>query len=308
LEGWALTSRPLRSSSLAWLGAGVFAIKPGRARLLAMTKFAETFQVKPGSSVSLANIDPRDTCGFKDKEETKLKTAADAEAINELQDRLYAEGRRSLLVILQGMDASGKDGTLRGVFNACGPLGVHATSFKVPSEVERSHDYLWRVHAACPASGMIGVFNRSHYEDVLVVKVKGLVPEEALARRYGEINGFEKMLSQNGTEILKFMLHISPAEQKQRLQERLDDPAKQWKFNPGDLDDRKLWPEFMAAYEKALSECSTQHAPWHIVPADRKWVRNAIIARIVREKLEEMDPQPAVQKSFDPTEIVIPDM
>jgi PPK2 family polyphosphate:nucleotide phosphotransferase len=271
-----------------------------------MTSYAKSFLVKQGSNFSLGDIDPRDTCGFKDKEETKLATAEDALAIDTLQERLYAEGKRSLLVILQGMDTSGKDGAVRGVFNACGPAGVQVTSFKVPTPLEMAHDYLWRIHASCPPRGIIGIFNRSHYEEVLVVKVKGFVSDDVIKRRYAEINDFEKMLAHNGTEVLKFMLHISADAQKERLQERLDDPAKHWKFNPGDLEDRKLWPEFMAAYEKAMRETSTDTAPWHVIPADRKWVRNAVIARIVRERLEAMNPVPAPARGFDPKSIVIP--
>src|SRR5215212_55135 len=190
-----------------------------------------------------------------------------------------ARGMRSLLVILQGMDTSGKDGTIRAVFNATGPLGVHVRAFRQPSEEERAHDFLWRVHHACPPRGTIGIFNRSHYEDVLVVKVRQLASTAVIEARYEQINAFEKMLVENGTTILKFMLHISKEEQAERLQERLDDPKKNWKFSPGDLDDRERWDDFQAAYETMLHRCSTRWAPWHVVPADRKWVRNAVIAR-----------------------------
>jgi PPK2 family polyphosphate:nucleotide phosphotransferase len=266
-------------------------------------KFAPRFQ--PGEKFKIAGADPSDTSGFTDKEETKLETAKDAEAINVLQDRLFAEGKRALLVVLQGMDTSGKDGTVRGVFNACGPLGVHVNPFKVPSELERSHDYLWRIHNVVPGKGYIGIFNRSHYEDVLVVKVRKFATAEAIERRYDEINSFEKMLSDNGVKILKFMLNISKKEQGTRLQERIDDPTAHWKFNPGDLEDRKLWDDYMAAYETALTRCSTKHAPWHVVPADRKWVRNAVIARIVRETLEEMNPQYPVADGWDPKTVKV---
>ena len=178
---------------------------------------------------------------------------ADAAEIDRLQDILYAEGRRALLVVLQGTDTSGKDGTIRDVFNATGPLGVHVTAFGAPSEEELAHDYLWRVHRACPRRGTIGIFNRSHYEDVLVVKVRKLAPAEEIEPRYDQINAFEKMLVENGTRILKFMLHISKEEQRERLQERLDDPDKHWKFNPADLDDREHWDDFQAAYETMLA-------------------------------------------------------
>jgi PPK2 family polyphosphate:nucleotide phosphotransferase len=196
-----------------------------------------------------------------------------------------------MLVVLQGMDTSGKDGTVRGVFGACGQIGVRVTAFGRPSETERAHDYLWRVHAAAPAKGTIGVFNRSHYEDVLVARVKGLAPLVAIERRYDQINAFEKHLTENGTTILKFMLHISKDEQAIRLQARLDDPDKNWKFNPADLEDRALWKEYEEAFEAALRRCSTAQAPWRVVPADKKWRRNAIVAAIVHGVLEEMDPR-----------------
>ncbi len=251
----------------------------------------DRLQVKPGKKVKLKDRDPRDSSLFSDQEETKAATAALAKDIDSLQDRLYAEGSRALLVVLQGMDTSGKDGTIRGVFNATGPLGVSVTAFGPPTKTELAHDYLWRVHAACPRRGTIGIFNRSHYEDVLIAKVRKFASEEVIEQRYEQINAFEKLLVENGTTILKFMLHISEDEQKERLQERLDDPKKNWKFNAGDLDDRKLWPEYQDAYETALHHCSTPWAPWHIIPADRKWVRNALIAAIVRETLEAMDPR-----------------
>jgi PPK2 family polyphosphate:nucleotide phosphotransferase len=263
--------------------------------------FAARYRVKPGEAVKLADRDPRDTGGLADEEITKAQTADRAKAINDLQDRLYAEGRRALLVILQGTDTSGKDGTIRNVFNATGPLGISVTAFKQPSEEELAHDFLRRAHIACPRRGTIGIFNRSHYEDVIVVKVRGLAPKDAIEQRYDLINAFEKMLTENGTLILKFMLHISRAEQAKRLQERLDDPKKNWKFNPSDLEDRKFWDEFQAAYETMLRRCSTQWAPWHVVPADRKWVRNAVVARIVEETLHDMDPRyPA--PTWDPGE------
>jgi PPK2 family polyphosphate:nucleotide phosphotransferase len=267
--------------------------------------FAKQFAIKPGSKLSLAKHDPRSTDGLPEKEKAKTETAEDAEAINEIQDRLFAENKRALLVVLQGIDCSGKDGTVRGVFNACGPLGIQVHSFRVPSEEERAHDYLWRVHNVCPPRGIIGIFNRSHYEDVLVVKVKGFASPEAIERRYDQINAFEKLLSENGTRVLKFMLNVSKDEQAERLKERVEDPAKQWKFNPGDLEDRKLWDQYMAAYETALSRCSTAHAPWHVVPADRNWSRNFIVGKIVRETLEEMDPKYPPPKDWDPKTIKI---
>lgn len=267
--------------------------------------FSELFRVKPGKPFKLASVDPRDASPFKDKDETKAATTKDAEAIDGLQDRLFAEGKRALLVVLQGIDCSGKDGTVRAVFNACGPIGVVVHPFKAPTAPELAQDYLWRVHHVSPPRGMIGIFNRSHYEDVLVVKVRGFAPPEAIERRYGEINAFEKMLSDNGTRILKFMLHISKEEQAERLKERVDDETKRWKFNPGDLDDRALWDKYAEAYEIVLNRCSMEHAPWHVVPADRNWVRDAIIGRIVRETLEEMAPQYPQAKDWDPKTIKI---
>jgi PPK2 family polyphosphate:nucleotide phosphotransferase len=263
--------------------------------------FASSFQSASSKAFKLADCDPRDKCGLEDKDKTKVMTAEDAVAIDELQNRLFAEGKRALLVVLQGIDCSGKDGTVRAVFNTCGPIGVQTTSFKAPSAEELSHDYLWRLHHAVPPKGIIGIFNRSHYEDVLVVKVKGYASPEAIEQRYDEINQFEKMLTQNGVVILKFMLNISKEEQAERLKERIEDPAKRWKFNPGDLEDRKLWDQYMAAYEVALKRCSTDHAPWHVIPADRNWVRNYVIGKIVREKLEEMKPEYPPMSKIDPT-------
>lgn len=267
--------------------------------------FAARFVATPAKKFDLGKCDPRDDSAFADKDKAKAQTVKDAAAIDALQDRLFAEGKRALLVVLQGIDCAGKDGTVRAVFNACGPIGVTVKPFKVPSEEERAHDYLWRVHNACPARGMIGLFNRSHYEDVLVVKVEKLAPPEAIERRYDEINRFEKLISDNGTRILKFMLHVSKEEQAVRLQERIEAPDKQWKFKPGDLATRAKWDDYMAAYETAVSRCSTETAPWHIIPSDRNWVRNGAIARIVRETLEEMDPQYPLPADWDPKTIRI---
>jgi PPK2 family polyphosphate:nucleotide phosphotransferase len=265
----------------------------------------EKLQVKPGERIKLKERDPRDSSMFANQEETKAATAALAKEIDALQDRLYAEGARALLVILQGTDTSGKDGTIRSVFNATGPLGVSVTAFGPPTKTELAHDYLWRIHAACPRRGTIGIFNRSHYEDVLIGKVRGLASEDAIEQRYEQINAFERLLHENGTKVLKFMLHISKDEQKERLEQRLADPAKHWKFNPGDLDDRQMWDEYQQAYETMLHRCSTPWAPWHVVPADRKWVRNGVIAAVVRQVLEDMNPQyPQVSWKPEDFEIV----
>lgn len=260
--------------------------------------------VGPGEKSKLAKRDSVGEGLFPDRDEAEEATKDNAKAIDALQDRLFAEGSRALLVILQGIDTSGKDGTVRGVFNRSGPLGVHVTAFGRPTDTELSHDYLWRIHAAAPRRGHIGVFNRSQYEDVLVGRVRKLGSEEAIEQRYEQINAFEKHLVENGTTILKFMLHISKDEQRERLQARLDDPDKHWKFNPGDLEDRKLWDDYQRAYEIVLDRCSTVHAPWRVVPADKKWRRNAIIASVVRETLEQMNPR-YPEADFDPNAIKI---
>jgi PPK2 family polyphosphate:nucleotide phosphotransferase len=213
------------------------------------------------------------------------------QALADLQGRLFAEGKRSVLVVLQAMDAGGKDGVLREVFRGLNPAGVRVASFGVPSEDELARDYLWRVHRETPADGHIGVFNRSHYEDVLIVRVKGLVPEDVWRKRYRHIVDFERMLSDEGTEIVKFFLNISADEQRQRFQDRIDSPDERWKFRLGDLDDRARWHDFMAAYQDALRETSTARAPWYAVPADRKWVRNRVVATVLRDTLERLDPR-----------------
>jgi PPK2 family polyphosphate:nucleotide phosphotransferase len=265
---------------------------------------AARFRIEPGKRVNLARRDPADTSCFPDREKAEEESVKDGAAINDWQDKLYAEGKRALLVVLQGTDTAGKDGTIRHVFNQTGPLGVTVTAFRRPSEEELAHDFLWRAHLACPRRGSIGIFNRSHYEDVLVGRVRQLAPRSVIAQRYAQINAFEKALLQDGTTILKFMLHISKKEQRQRLQDRLDEPKSRWKFDPRDLDDRKLWDDFQTAYEVMLNKCSTRWAPWYVIPADRKWARNAAIAAIVREALEAMNPQYPVP-SWDPKEFRI---
>ena len=246
--------------------------------------------VVPGKSAHLDRIDPRDASLVGDKEEARERLAADVEAIADLQERLYAERSRALLVILQGMDTAGKDSTIRAVFNTTGPSGVIVTPFGRPSPEELAHDFLWRVHKVCPPRGTIGVFNRSHYEDVLAGRVRKLVSKDVIKHRYDQINQFESLIS-SSTHILKIMLHISKDEQRERLQARLDDPEKHWKFDPGDLEDRKLWDEYMEAYETVLTDCSTEAARWYVVPSDRKWARNAMVAALVRVTLEDMDPR-----------------
>jgi PPK2 family polyphosphate:nucleotide phosphotransferase len=247
-------------------------------------------RLAPGHAADLSDA-AGDEGIFSDRAAAEARLAEDSAAINALQDRLWAERKRALLVVLQGMDTSGKDGTVRGVFNATGPLGVTVTPFGAPTPAELAQDYLWRIHRAVPPRGAIGIFNRSHYEDVLVAKVRGLAPAEAIEKRYDQINAFERHLVDNGVTIVKFMLNISKREQKERLQERLDDPAKRWKWSAGDLEDRKVWREYMHAYGLMLARCSTAHAPWRIVPADHRWRRNAIVGAIVRGVLEDMDPR-----------------
>lgn len=209
--------------------------------------------------------------------------------LEKLQSIFYADGRRALLVVLQGRDASGKDGTIRTVFGACNPQGCHITSFKAPTSLELSHDFLWRIHQAVPPRGMIGIFNRSHYEDVLVVRVRELVPRAVWTARYRQINEFERHLSENGVVILKFCLHISHDEQREQFLERLTDPTKNWKFRAADLDDRSRWDQYTTAYRAALTKCSTRWAPWYVVPSDNRTVRNYLVTKVINETLEGLD-------------------
>ena len=238
----------------------------------------------------LSDVDPRDREAIPfPQPETEAATAADIAEIDRLQEILYAQAKYALLVVLQGPDTSGKDGTIRRVFSPINPLGVLATSFKKPTPHELAHDFLWRIHQAVPPAGMIGIFNRSHYEDVLVPRVHRLVPADRIEARYRQINAFEKHLAENDVTILKFYLHISKKEQKSRLEARLKEPTKRWKFNYDDLVERKYWDDYISAYETALQRCSTKWAPWFIVPADRKWYRDAVVARILRATFEALD-------------------
>jgi len=262
--------------------------------------------VPPNTKVRLADYDPGDHGGYKDRDAARAETERYIERFAELQEVLWAEGKRALLVIFQALDAGGKDGVIEHVMHGVNPQGCHVTSFKVPTPEELAHDYLWRVHKATPQKGYIGIFNRSHYEDVLVVRVHSLVPEPVWKPRYDQINAFEKMLAESGTTILKFFLHISKEEQKQRFQDRLADPKKNWKFSLGDVKEREYWDDYMRAYEDVFSRCSTPWAPWYIVPADRKWYRDLVIARTIVEALEKLDmhfPPPLP----DADKIVIPD-
>lgn len=254
------------------------------------------YLVEPGKRVDLSEWDPQgEKASGDEKDEAKEKLEALNQELEKLQELLYAEDRHKVLIVLQGMDTSGKDGVIRHVFEGVNPQGVRVASFKVPSEEELSHDYLWRIHRQAPARGEIVIFNRSHYEDVLVVRVHGLVPEKVWSRRYEQINGFERMLADEGTTILKFFLHIDPDEQKERLLARLKDPEKRWKFRKGDLAERARWGEYQQAYEDVLSKTSTEWAPWYIIPSNRKWFRNLVIAQIIVAKLKGLEmryPQP----------------
>jgi PPK2 family polyphosphate:nucleotide phosphotransferase len=247
--------------------------------------------VPPGVSVPLDDEDSRPAKDEDSKKELRAELEKLTDRMDALQRALHADGTRALLVVLQGRDASGKDGTLRKVFGPLDPLGVTATSFKAPTELELRHDFLWRVHRVTPPRGAIAIFNRSHYEDVLVVRVRRLVPESVWRPRYDQINRFERILVENGTVILKFMLHISREEQRQRLVDRLEDPEKFWKFNAGDLRERELWDDYTEAYREMLARTSTADAPWYVVPADEKAVRDVLVARTVTETLERMDPR-----------------
>jgi PPK2 family polyphosphate:nucleotide phosphotransferase len=251
---------------------------------------ADRLRVKPGSRVRLARWDPDDAMG-REKSEAAEDMATDVERLVLLQERLYAESKRSLLIVLQGIDAAGKDGTVTHVMSGFNPAGVNVISFKVPTATELAHDYLWRVHQRTPARGEIAIFNRSHYEDVMVVRVHGFAPVDVWRKRYDQINAFEATLAAEGTTVLKFFLLISPDEQLQRFQDRIDDPTKRWKFKSADLEERKLWDKYTAAFEDALSKCSTDAAPWYVIPANRKWFRNYAVARIVADTLEAMNPQ-----------------
>ena len=242
-------------------------------------------------------FDPEDTRPFKEKADAEPETQKLLTQLDHLQYRLYAEGRRALLIILQGMDTSGKDGTIRHVMSGVSPQGCQVTPFKVPTPDERVHDFLWRVHRAVPPAGTIGIFNRSHYEDVLVTRVHGQISDEEAERRFRRINDFEKLLVQNGTTILKFYLGISKAEQKKRLEKRLEDPHKRWKFSSGDIAERKFWHRYQKYYAQAIEATNTKHAPWHLIPANHKWYRNYLVAHLIVKTLKEMNPQypPAVK-------------
>ncbi len=253
-----------------------------------MGKFEKLLQVTPGIPVDLKSIDPDFTGGF-DKESAAATLADDLRKLFQLQYRLYAENRRSLLVVFQAMDAGGKDGVINHVISALNPQGCRVTSFKVPTAVESAHDFLWRCHQAAPATGEIAVFNRSHYEDVLVTRVHRLISEDELARRYQAINRFEELLAERGTRIVKFFLHIDADEQLRRFAARLDAPEKNWKISEADYREREYWADYQQAFEMAFKQCSTAIAPWYVIPANHKWFRNLAVAEILSSVLESMD-------------------
>lgn len=257
----------------------------------------DKYRIKPGKQIKLSDFDPEDKSQFSGgKKDAEPMLAELVHKLDGLQELLYAEHKHKLLIVLQALDSGGKDGTIRAVFDGINPQGVHVVSFKVPTPEELDHDFLWRVHTQVPGKGEIVLFNRSHYEDVLVTRVHKLTPEDVWQQRYNAINNFEQMLSQEGTTILKFFLHITKDEQKKRLQERLDDPQKRWKFNPADLKERALWSDYTTAYQDAISATSTEWAPWYVIPANHNWYRNLAVASVIVQALEELKlkyPEPA---------------
>jgi PPK2 family polyphosphate:nucleotide phosphotransferase len=259
----------------------------------------------PGSKVKLTDYDPDFADGWT-QEDAKPEKKRLEERLAELQNMLYAQAEHSLLIVLQAMDAGGKDGTIKKVFDAVNPQGVVVTSFKQPTPIDLAHDFLWRIHPHAPAKGYISIFNRSHYEDVLVVRVNNLVPSEVWEKRYDHINNFERLLADGGTKILKFFLHISKEEQRKRFEARLQEPHKRWKFSLGDLPVREQWDDYMEAYEAALERTNTDYAPWHIIPANNKWYRNFVIARVIVETLDAMNLKyPEPEDNLD--DVKIPD-
>jgi len=268
-----------------------------------MGEDVDSYRVEPGERVTLAERATDDTGGLS-KKEAKKELGDLRDALDTLQRLLYATRRHALLVVLQGMDTSGKDGTIRKVLGGVNPQGCAVTGFKVPTAEEAGHDFLWRIHRAVPPRGMIGVFNRSHYEDVLVVRVEELVPKQAWKRRYDAINAFERNLAESDVHIVKFFLHISKDTQRERLCNRLEDPTDRWKFRAADLETRAKWDAYQEAYEEALSRCSTSYAPWYVVPADKKWYRNLVVARVVARTLRDLQMEwPPLEEGAEGIEI-----
>jgi len=251
----------------------------------------ETHRIVPGESVHLADISTKSPIPSREREAAEKEFRELREELIEAQNRLYAESKQKLLIVLQAIDGGGKDGTIRNCFKGVNPQGVQVTSFKAPTSTELARDYLWRVHAAVPPKGMIGLFNRSHYEDVLIVRVEKLVPPDVWQKRYDHINAFEKMLADEGTRILKFLLHISQEEQHERFEKRLADVNKQYKYSAADREKSKSWDDYMQAFEDMVTKCSTPWAPWHVIPADQKWYRNLAVMRAIVATLRDMNPK-----------------
>lgn len=275
-----------------------------------MTLDTNKYRVKENQKIVLNDINPTDTGPYSNdkigKKKARKQLAYQKKQLAELQNRFYADGGKALLIVLQALDAGGKDGTIRKIMSGINPQGVRVTSFKAPSSEERSHDYLWRIHKATPKRGMIGIFNRSHYEDVLVVRVRNFATKDVWSKRYETINHFEENLVNEGTEIIKIYLHIDKAEQKRRFEARLNTPEKNWKFNPADLDDRALWVDYQKAFEDVFEKTSKEKAPWYIIPANIKWYRDTLISQIVLEKMLKINPSyPKID--YDPKEILIPE-
>jgi len=262
--------------------------------------FTKKLMVRPGTHVKLKDCDPDDTFGYQDDKKTQAKQAKLILRLDDLQYLFYAVKKRALLIVLQGIDTGGKDGTIRHVMSGVSPQGCNVTSFKSPTPDELAHDFLWRIHKAVPEKGEFGIFNRSHYEDVLIVRVHKLVPKKVWKARYDEINAFEKLLVENRVHIVKFFLHISKDEQKKRLEARITDPQKSWKISAADFAERKYWDDYVSAYEDAISRCSTEAAPWFIIPANHKWFRNFAVSKILVQTLEDFDmqlPRPSLDLS-----------
>lgn len=265
-----------------------------------MEKILAGMRVEKKNRINLSKRKTDSTDGVKDKKDAREQLAETTALIDELQYKLYAESKTALLVVFQAMDTAGKDGVIRKVFGPINPQGVRVQSFKRPTPVELAHDYLWRIHRVAPARGMIGIFNRSHYEDVLVHRVHKLTPADIIEERYRQINDFERFLTENGTRIVKFFLHISKDEQKRRLQARLDNPKKRWKFEMGDLAERKLWDKYQDAYQIVLDKCSSKTAPWYVIPADNKWYRDWAVSNIILQELESINPKyPKEEEGLD---------
>jgi PPK2 family polyphosphate:nucleotide phosphotransferase len=257
------------------------------------------YRVRPGEAFSLRDVDPEDTQGHPGKKPARKQLRANLERLSTLQERLYAESESSVLMVVQAMDDGGKDSTIRRVFRGVNPQGCYVVNFKAPTPEKQAHDFLWQVHRHVPRNGYIAVFNRSHYEDVLVARVRGLAPMGLIEERYGHINSFEKLLHDHGTRLIKVFLHISKEYQLERIRRRLDRPDKRWKFDPKDLEERELWVAYQRAYEIMLNRCSTEDAPWYVIPANHKWFRSFLVSRLLVDTLEDMDVRDP-QTTFDP--------